>query len=103
MVSNPAVNSYVENLARPGGNITGFAGFDFLMGGKWLETLREIARGITRVGLLGHPDISPYEEFWRPFEARARQLAVEPIRAPVRSESEIETAMERWGAPREAG
>jgi putative ABC transport system substrate-binding protein len=97
LVSNPAVSGYVENLARPGGNITGFAGFDFLMGGKWLETLREIARGVTRVALLGHPEASPYEEFWRPFEARARQLAVEPIRAPVRGASEIESAMEALG------
>jgi ABC-type uncharacterized transport system substrate-binding protein len=94
LVSNPVVNSFVENLARPGGNVTGFAGFDFLMSGKWLETLREIAPGVTRVALLGHPEASLYEEFWRPFEARARQLAVEPIRAPVRNESEVKTAME---------
>jgi putative tryptophan/tyrosine transport system substrate-binding protein len=97
LVSNPVVASYIENLAHPGGNITGFAGFDFLMGGKWLETLREIDRSITRVALLAHPDFSSYEEFWRPFEARARQLAVEPIRAPVRAESEAETAMEALG------
>jgi putative tryptophan/tyrosine transport system substrate-binding protein len=97
LVSNPALSSFVENLARPGGNITGFAGFDFSMGGKWLETLREIARGISRVALLGHPEMSPYEEFWRPFEARAKQLAVEPIRAPVRSDSEVESAMATLG------
>jgi putative ABC transport system substrate-binding protein len=103
LVSNPAVSSYIDNLARPGGNITGFAAFDLLMGRKWLETLREIDRSITRVGLLGHPDISSFEEFWRPFEARARQLAVEPIRMPVRSESEAETAMEILGRTPGAG
>jgi putative tryptophan/tyrosine transport system substrate-binding protein len=97
LVSNPVVTSFVENLARPGGNFTGFAGFDFLMGGKWLETLREIAPDVTRVALLGHPEASPYREFWQPFEARARQLAVEPIRAPVRSESEVTTVMEALG------
>lgn len=98
LVSNPVVGSIVENLAHPGGNITGFAGFDFLMGGKWLETLREIAGGVTRVALLGNPEFSPYEEFWHPFEARARQLAVEPIRALVRSESELKTVMEALGS-----
>jgi putative ABC transport system substrate-binding protein len=97
LVSNPVVAGFVENLARPGGNITGFAGFDLLMGGKWLETLREIAPNVSRVALLGHPQVSPYEEFWRPFEARARQLAVEPIRAPVRSESEVRSVMEALG------
>jgi putative ABC transport system substrate-binding protein len=98
LVNNPVLSSFVENLARPGGNITGFAGFDFLMGGKWLETLREIAPGVVRVALLGHPEASPFEAFWHPFEARARQLAVEPIRAPVRSESEVATAMEALGS-----
>jgi putative ABC transport system substrate-binding protein len=98
LVSNPVVDGLVESLARPGGNITGFASFDLLMGGKWLETLREIARGVTRVALLGHPEAAPYEEFWRPFEARARQLAVEPIRAPVRSESEVKTVMQALGS-----
>jgi putative ABC transport system substrate-binding protein len=94
LVSNPVVTGFVENLARPGGNVTGFAGFDFLMGGKWLETLREIAHDATRVALLGHPEASPYQEFWHPFETRARQLAVEPIRAPVRSEADVKTVME---------
>jgi putative tryptophan/tyrosine transport system substrate-binding protein len=98
LVSNPVVGGIVENLAHPGGNITGFAGFDFLMGGKWLETLREIAHGVTRVALLGHPEFSPYEEFWRPFEARARQLTVEPIRDPVRSDSELKAVLEALGS-----
>jgi putative ABC transport system substrate-binding protein len=97
LVSNPVVNGFVENLARPGGNVTGFAGFDFLMGGKWLETLREIAPDVTRVALVGHPEASPYQEFWQPFEARARQLAVEPIRAPVQNESEVKAIMEALG------
>jgi putative tryptophan/tyrosine transport system substrate-binding protein len=103
LVSNPAVGGFVENLAHPGGNVTGFAGFDFLMGGKWLETLREIAPGLTRVALLGHPDATPYEDFWNPFEARARQLSVEPIRVPARSKSEVMTAMEALGSTRGSG
>jgi putative ABC transport system substrate-binding protein len=98
LVSNPVVGGLVENLAHPGGNITGFAGFDFLMGGKWLETLREIAGRVVRVALIGHPEFSPYEEFWQPFETRARQLAVEPIRAPIRSESELAAVMESLGS-----
>jgi putative ABC transport system substrate-binding protein len=102
LVSNPVVSGFIDNLAHPGGNVTGFASFDLLMGGKWLETLREIA-GVTRVALLGNPEASPYEEFWRPFEARARQLGVEPIRAPVRSEPEVKTVMEALGNARGSG
>jgi putative tryptophan/tyrosine transport system substrate-binding protein len=98
LVSNPVVGNIVENLAHPGRNITGFAGFDPLMGGKWLETLREVAANVVRVALIGHPEFLPYDEFWQPFEARARQLAVEPIRAPIRSDSELATVMESLGS-----
>jgi putative tryptophan/tyrosine transport system substrate-binding protein len=97
LVSDPLVGGFVESLARPGGNITGFAGFDFLMPGKMLESLREIAPGVTRVALIGNPETSLYEGFWTRFEALARPLAVQPIAAPVRTESDVKTAMELLG------
>jgi putative ABC transport system substrate-binding protein len=98
LVSDPVLGGFVESLARPGGNITGFAGFDFLMGGKMLETLREIAPGATRIALIGNPETALYEEFWTRFEAIARQLDVQPIAAPVRNESDVNIAMETLGS-----
>ena len=51
-VSNPVGSGFVASLARPGGNITGFISFEPATGGKWLETPREIAPGVTRVALI---------------------------------------------------
>jgi putative ABC transport system substrate-binding protein len=98
LVSDPLVGGFVENLARPGGNITGFAGFDFLMGGKMLETLREVAPGATRIALIGNPETALYEEFWTRFEAIARLRGVQPIAAPVRSETDVNAALETLGS-----
>jgi putative tryptophan/tyrosine transport system substrate-binding protein len=46
---DPVANGYVNNLARPGGNATGFMIAEYTMGGKWLELLKEVAPGVTRV------------------------------------------------------
>src|SRR5262249_41384721 len=47
---DPVGAGFVESLARPGGNATGFSIFDYSLGGKWLEVLKQIAPGVTRVG-----------------------------------------------------
>ena len=51
-VVDPVGAGFVESLARPGGNTTGFTQFEYDLSGKWLELLREIAPGVTRVGVL---------------------------------------------------
>ncbi len=51
-VPDPVSSGFVESLARPGGNVTGFTTFEFGMSGKWLELLKEIAPGLTRVAVL---------------------------------------------------
>ncbi len=51
-VVDPVGAGFVESLARPGGNATGFLLFEYSLGGKWLELLKQIAPGITRVGVL---------------------------------------------------
>jgi putative ABC transport system substrate-binding protein len=49
-VSDPAGNGFVQNISKPGGNITGFAHFDYEIAGKWLEVLKELAPAMTRAG-----------------------------------------------------
>jgi putative tryptophan/tyrosine transport system substrate-binding protein len=49
VVSDPVGGGFVTNLARPGGNITGFQNFETAIGGKWLQVLKEIAPGVRRV------------------------------------------------------
>jgi len=55
-VSDPVGQGFVASLARPGGNITGFTAFEFSMGGKWIETLKEIAPSVRRVAVLFNPE-----------------------------------------------
>jgi putative ABC transport system substrate-binding protein len=54
-VPDPVGSGFVASLARPGGNATGFAQFDFSLSGKWLEVLKEIAPRVTRVAVLRDP------------------------------------------------
>jgi putative tryptophan/tyrosine transport system substrate-binding protein len=55
-VSDPIGSGFVQDLARPGGNITGFANFQPTIGGKWLEKLHEVAPQVQNVGLVMHPE-----------------------------------------------
>ena len=52
LVADPVGAGYVNSLARPGGNVTGFTNFEYSIGGKWLELLKEIAPDVTRVAVL---------------------------------------------------
>jgi putative ABC transport system substrate-binding protein len=83
----------VPRLNQPGGNVTGFAGFEPSLTGKWLELLSEIAPGLKRAAIMFNPDFPPISVHMPSFEAAARSLKVVPITAPVRSDAEIETAI----------
>ena len=52
VVGDPVGAGFVDSLGRPGGNATGFMGFEYSMGGKWLELLKQIAPGVMRVAVL---------------------------------------------------
>ena len=58
IVPDPVGAGFVDSLARPGGNATGFISFDYSIGAKWLELLKEIAPGVTRAGVLRDPAIT---------------------------------------------
>jgi ABC-type uncharacterized transport system substrate-binding protein len=91
VVSDPVGSGFVASLPRPGGNITGFINIESSLGSKWVELLREIVPGISRMALMFNPDTAPYSNYYlRPFEAAARSFAVEPIAAPVRAAADIE-------------
>ena len=59
VVGDPVGAGFVDSLARPGGNATGFMTFEYSMGGKWLELLKQIAPGVTRVAVLRDPANPP--------------------------------------------
>ena len=65
-VSDPLGSGFIESLARPGGNITGFTNFEPAMGGKWVELIKEIAPPVTRIALMSNPNTSPQARFYLP-------------------------------------
>src|SRR5712691_5401831 len=98
-ITDPVVGGFVASLARPGGNITGFTNYEFTMGAKWLEILKEIAPGISRVSLMLNPDTGTYYvEYLRSVETVALSFAVQATLAPVRNADEIERVITGVGS-----
>jgi putative tryptophan/tyrosine transport system substrate-binding protein len=94
-VTDPVGNGFVPNLARPGGNITGFTNFEFSMGGKWLEMLTEVAPRIRRVGVLFNPQTAPYaKSFTQSMETAAQTLSIEQFAMPVQDVVAVEDAID---------
>jgi ABC-type uncharacterized transport system substrate-binding protein len=91
VVSDPLGSGFVQSLARPGGNATGFINLESSLVEKWMEMLKEVAPHVTRAAIMFNPDTAPYAGYYmRPFEGAARSLAVEPIGAPVRDVADME-------------
>jgi len=94
-ISDPVGSGFVQSLARPGGNATGFTNFVPTMAAKWLEVLKEIAPEVRHAALLFNPQTAPYvSEYYRgPFEAAAPAFGVRASAAIVHEMPEIEVAM----------
>jgi putative ABC transport system substrate-binding protein len=98
---------FVENLARPAGNITGLSHFEAEMGGKWLEILKEVAPQVRRVAMLYNPRSAAEGAgsaiFLRSFETIASALAVRPVALPVREMTEVERSLAAFAAEPNGG
>jgi putative tryptophan/tyrosine transport system substrate-binding protein len=94
-VSDPIGSRFVDSLARPGGNITGFTNLEASMGTKLAELLKDAAPQIRQVGLMFNPQTSPDggSYFLKPLEAAAPQLKLKMIPLPVHNPAEIDVAM----------
>src|SRR5215467_9982562 len=96
-VSDPVAQGFVASLPKPGGNLTGFSGAEFSVGGKWLDLLKEIAPGLARVAIMFNPDTAPQAKFFtRSIEAAASSLRVQPVVVHVRATTDIEPALESF-------
>jgi len=93
LVADPVGAGYVDSLARPGGNITGFASFDYSISGKWLQLLKEIAPGVTRVAVFRDPSLALGPAQFAAIQAAAPSLGVELRPFAGRDEGEIERAI----------
>jgi putative ABC transport system substrate-binding protein len=90
LVADPVGSGYVASLARPGGNATGFASTEFGISGKWLELLKEIAPGMTRVAVLRDPTNALGIGQFAAIQSVAPSFGVELTPIDVHDASEIE-------------
>jgi ABC-type uncharacterized transport system substrate-binding protein len=93
IVPDPVGAGYVDSLARPGGNATGFSLFEYSIGGKWLDLLKQIAPGLTRVAVLRDPVISGGLGQFGAVQSAASSFAVEVTAINMRDATEIERAV----------
>ena len=103
LVPDPVAAGYVDSLARPGGNATGFISYDYSMGGKWLELLKQIAPRVTRVGVLRDiGQVAAVGQF-SAIQSVAPSLGVEAIPVNVRDADGIENAISGFASAANGG
>jgi len=93
IASDPVGAGLVESLARPGGNATGFMSFEYTLSGKWLELLKDIAPGVTRVAVLQDPTQGGGSSAFAVIQAATPSLGVEVTPVNLRDAPEIERAL----------
>jgi putative ABC transport system substrate-binding protein len=103
-IDQPVFYGFVQSLAHPGGNMTGFTGLDPAVGATWLELLNEIAPRITRIAVLFNPRTAPGAVlFSRAAEAAAQGLAIEVSRELLYEAADIDTVMARLAREPDGG
>src|SRR6516165_9501269 len=90
---DPVGAGFVDSLARPGGNITGFAAYEYGLGAKWLELLKQIAPSVMRVAVLRDPTITAGIGLWGAILSVSPAFGVELRPIDVRDAGEIERAL----------
>ena len=103
VVADPVGADFVDSLARPGGNATGFLAFEYSLSGKWLELLKQIAPGVTRVAVLRDPAIPTGIGQFGVIQAVAPSLRVEVNPVNVRDAGEIERAVATFARSSDGG
>ena len=93
-VGDPIGQGFVSSFAHPGGNITGFTSFEFAIGAKWLELIKEIVPELGHIALIFNPEAGPFaEKFVQSIEPLAHSLGVKLTVTPTRDAREIDRAL----------
>jgi putative tryptophan/tyrosine transport system substrate-binding protein len=94
--ADPLGSGLVTNLPHPGGNITGFTNSQFSLGGKWLQTIKEIAPNVTRAGVLFNTLTATYGWFYlQSIETASQSTGIEIRTLPVGDTAELERAIRK--------
>jgi ABC transporter substrate binding protein len=106
LVADPVGGGYVESLAHPGGNVTGFTNFEYAIAGKWLELLKEVAPAVRRVAVLRESAISAGPAQFSVIQIVAPSFDVELRPVDVSDAAQIERAITAFAgesAPQQFG
>lgn len=96
-VTDPVGAGFIDSLARPGGNVTGFMIYEYSLSGKWLEMLKEVAPNVTRAAVIRNPDNPVGVALFSAIQAQAQSLRVEVVPIDSRSEAgEIESRIKTF-------
>ena len=93
LVPDPVSAGFVDSLARPGRNATGFMSFEYGMSGKWLELLKEVAPGVTRAAVVRDPTITAGVGQFVAIQSVAPSIGVEVSPVNISDAAEIERAI----------
>lgn len=100
IVAEPMESGLVRNMARPGGNVTGFTNFEAGASSKWLELLKAVAPEVSRVALMYNPRTAPYAPiFMRNAESAAHTLGLELKPTQISGQNDIEAAIRGLANP----
>jgi len=102
-ISDPIGAGFVASLARPAGNLTGFASFEPEMGGKWLQELNGVAPNVNRVAFILNRQNASWANLFRAIEVVASTLGVTASAVDVRDAAEIELAIKAFGSQSNGG
>jgi putative ABC transport system substrate-binding protein len=102
-VGDPVGSRFVASLARPGGNVTGFASHAPTMGGKWLEVLKETAPHVTQALAIMHAETEVHQAFRQSIEDAAPRLGIETTAESVHNAAEIERIITSFAQKPNAG
>lgn len=102
-VGDPVGDGFVTSLAHPGANITGFAGTDGPIGGKWLEVLKETAPRLSEIMMLMHPETPIHRAFSESAKTAARSLGVKVTRGGIHDAAEIGDAISSFATKEDRG
>jgi putative tryptophan/tyrosine transport system substrate-binding protein len=102
-VVDPVGAGYVTSLARPGGNTTGFTAFEYSIGGKWLELLKEVVPRVTRVAVIRDPAIAAGIGQFAAIQSTASSSAVELSVIDPRDAGEMERALDTFARESNGG
>jgi len=100
---DPVGAGFVDSLARPGGNTTGFMALEYSVGAKWLELLKTVAPSVTRVAVVRDATISAGLGFFGAIQAVAPSFRVELTPVNLRDAAEIERAVAAFARPANGG